>query len=102
MRALIVGAGCCGASAARRLAEYGWQVSVIDRRDHVGGNAYDRRDKNGILYHVYGPHIFLLGRTGCGSFWHPLPGGRPFGVRCGCGLKGTATPCPFSRRRCGA
>ncbi|MBR2934442.1 MAG: UDP-galactopyranose mutase [Oscillospiraceae bacterium] len=57
--ALIIGAGFAGAVCARELAERGGKrVLVLERRDHVGGNAYDRLDKAGILIHQYGPHIF--------------------------------------------
>ncbi|MDE7004283.1 MAG: UDP-galactopyranose mutase [Oscillospiraceae bacterium] len=56
---LIVGAGYAGAVAARRLAEDGGKrVLVLERRPHVGGNAYDCPDAAGILIHQYGPHIF--------------------------------------------
>jgi len=58
MDTLIVGAGFAGAVTARELAEAGEQVLVIDKRPHVGGNAYDRRDGAGVLIHEYGPHIF--------------------------------------------
>jgi len=53
-----VGAGYAGAVAARALAEKGKKVLVLERRDHVGGNAYDRLDEAGVLIHQYGPHIF--------------------------------------------
>lgn len=57
--ALIVGAGYAGAVAARRLAEDGnKRVLVLERRSHVGGNAYDCLNSAGILIHQYGPHIF--------------------------------------------
>jgi UDP-galactopyranose mutase len=56
---LIVGAGFAGSVLAERLAnERGERVLVIDRRNHIGGNAYDRFDEAGILMHQYGPHIF--------------------------------------------
>lgn len=56
---LIIGAGMAGAVAARELAERGGKkVLVLERRDHVGGNAYDHFDKAGVLIHLYGPHIF--------------------------------------------
>ena len=58
MDTLIVGAGFAGAVAARELAEAGDQVLVIDKRTHIGGNAYDRLDASGVLVHQYGPHIF--------------------------------------------
>ncbi len=55
---LIVGAGFAGAVHARTLAEAGWRVHVIDQRGHIGGNAYDYVDDNGIRVHAYGPHLF--------------------------------------------
>jgi len=56
---LIVGAGYAGSVLAERLASgSGKQVLLIDRRNHVGGNAYDHYDDAGILVHKYGPHIF--------------------------------------------
>ena len=55
---LAVGAGYAGAVAARALADQGKRVLVLERRDHIGGNAYDRPDQAGVLIHQYGPHIF--------------------------------------------
>jgi UDP-galactopyranose mutase len=54
----IVGAGFAGAVCAERLASSGLRVLLIDRRPHIGGNAFDTPDENGILIHPYGPHIF--------------------------------------------
>ena len=56
---LIVGAGFAGSVLAERLAsQRNERVLVIDRRSHIGGNAYDRYDDAGLLIHQYGPHIF--------------------------------------------
>src|SRR5256885_9736677 len=56
---LIVGAGYAGSVLAERLARgSGKQVLLVDRRPHIGGNAYDHYDDAGILVHKYGPHIF--------------------------------------------
>lgn len=58
MHILVVGAGFAGATCARQLAEAGYAVTVVDRREHIGGNAYDHLDAHGVLVHRYGPHIF--------------------------------------------
>jgi len=57
--ALIVGAGFAGLVMAERLSnELGWKCVVVDKRDHIGGNAYDYHDEAGVLIHKYGPHYF--------------------------------------------
>ncbi len=53
----IIGAGITGSVIARNLAEAGWQVNIYEKRNHIGGNMYDY-EKDGILIHKYGPHIF--------------------------------------------
>ena len=56
---LIVGAGFAGSVIAERLAAgSGKKVLLIDRREHIGGNAYDHLDAAGVMVHRYGPHIF--------------------------------------------
>ncbi len=56
---LIVGAGFAGSVLAERLAsQANKRVLLIDKRSHIGGNAYDRYNDEGILIHPYGPHIF--------------------------------------------
>lgn len=56
---LIVGAGFAGSVLAERLARrLNKRVLIVDRRPHIGGNAYDCHDKHGIVIHRYGPHIF--------------------------------------------
>lgn len=55
---VIVGAGFSGLVMAERLGSIGQRCLVVDRRSHIGGNCYDRTDRNGLLYHVYGPHYF--------------------------------------------
>ena len=55
---VIVGAGFSGAVVARELAEAGIASWVVDARSHVAGNAHTERRSNGVMVHVYGPHIF--------------------------------------------
>ncbi len=55
---VIVGAGFSGLVLAERLGAAGHRCLVVEKRDHIGGNCHDRTDRNGLLYHVYGPHYF--------------------------------------------
>lgn len=55
---IVVGAGFAGATIAREKAEQGKKVLVIDKRNHIGGNMYEKLDSNGVRIHLYGPHIF--------------------------------------------
>ncbi|MCT4577703.1 UDP-galactopyranose mutase [Donghicola sp.] len=56
---LIVGAGLSGAVIGRELAQAGYDITIVDSRDHIGGNCHTERDADsGVMVHVYGPHIF--------------------------------------------
>ncbi len=56
---VIVGSGFAGSIIARRIAEEKDEdVLLIEKRNHIGGNAYDFYNQEGILVHKYGPHIF--------------------------------------------
>jgi UDP-galactopyranose mutase len=57
-RILVVGAGFSGAVIARELAEAGNIVELIDKREHIAGNAFDYENEFGIRIHKYGPHLF--------------------------------------------
>jgi UDP-galactopyranose mutase len=66
MKYLVVGAGFTGAVIARELAEAGEQVVVIDKRNHIAGNAYDYLHQvqgGNIRVHQYGPHLFHTNNT---------------------------------------
>lgn len=58
MNILVVGAGFSGAVIAHELSKVGYNITVIDKRDHIAGNCYDRVNEHGIRTHVYGPHLF--------------------------------------------
>ncbi len=55
---MIVGAGFSGSVLAERLSRLGKKILIVDKRNHIGGNAYDYYNNEGILIHKYGPHIF--------------------------------------------
>ena len=65
-KAIIAGAGFAGATVARKLAEAGYQVEIFERRNQIGGNAYDYLDSSKSYVHKYGPHIF---RTNSKEIW---------------------------------
>ena len=56
--ALVVGAGLSGATVARQLADKGYKVRLIEKRNHIGGNCYDYINDAGILMNKYGAHLF--------------------------------------------
>lgn len=58
MKILIVGAGLTGCTIAEKLAKVGHQIDVIEKRNHIAGNAFDVRNEFGIRVHKYGPHLF--------------------------------------------
>ena len=56
---LVVGCGISGAVIANLIATVlNEKVLIIDKKDHIAGNCYDYKDKNGIMIHKYGSHIF--------------------------------------------
>jgi UDP-galactopyranose mutase len=74
---LVVGSGFAGLTMAERLATQCDKRSlIIEKRNHIGGNAYDFYDNAGVLIHTYGPHYFrtnsLLVREYLSQFteWH--------------------------------
>ena len=76
---LVIGAGLAGSVAARELAEQGGKrVLVLERRDHIGGNAYDCLDQAGVLIHQYGPHIFHTNSTRVFDYLSRFTRWRPY------------------------
>ncbi|MDP3851653.1 MAG: UDP-galactopyranose mutase [Luteolibacter sp.] len=76
---LIVGAGFAGLTAAEQLCtQSGKRCLVVEKRDHIGGNAYDRHDDHGVLIHCYGPHYFRTNSPRIREYlsqfteWHPV------------------------------
>ena len=95
---LIVGAGFAGSVLAERLAsQHGARVLLIDRRPHVGGNAYDEKDEAGILYHKYGPHIFHTNSDMVVDYLSQFTQWRPYEHRVRAFVRGQLVPIPINR-----
>lgn len=95
---LIVGAGFAGSVLAERLAEQrDERVLLIDRRDHVGGNAHDCRDRAGMLIHRYGPHIFHTNSQRVLDHLSRFTAWRPYTHRVLGLVDGRLVPIPINR-----
>ena len=95
---LIVGAGFAGSILAERLAsQHGASVLLIDRRPHVGGNAYDEKNSDGILYHKYGPHIFHTNSEAVVEYLSQFTEWRPYEHRVLAQARGQLVPIPINR-----
>jgi UDP-galactopyranose mutase len=95
---LIVGAGYAGSVLAERLAsQHGARILLIDRRNHVGGNAYDEEDAAGILYHKYGPHIFHTNSEQVWDYLSQFTEWRPYEHRVRAVVRDKLVPIPINR-----
>ena len=95
---MIVGAGFAGAVMAERLARDGdKRVLVVDRRPHVAGNAFDRRDDADILIHQYGPHIFHTNSSDIVDYLSRFTQWRPYDHRVLADVDGLLVPMPINR-----
>ena len=96
---IVIGAGIAGSVVARQLAEKGnRKVLVMEKRDHIGGNCYDRPDAYGILVHEYGPHIFHTSMEDVFAYlsrfteWNLYPDGHQVVAK----VHGRLIPVPFN------
>jgi UDP-galactopyranose mutase len=95
--ALVIGTGFAGSVMARKLAESGWQVRIIDKKGHIAGNAYDEHDTHGVLIHRYGPHIFHTNEKPVFDFLSRFTEWRPYEHRVRSVVDGVAYPFPINR-----
>jgi UDP-galactopyranose mutase len=94
---VVVGAGFAGAVLAERLAsQAGKRVLIIDRRNHIGGNAYDHYDDDGILVHTYGPHIFHTNSRHVFEYLSQFTRWRPYQHRVRASVDGQLVPIPIN------
>ena len=94
---LIVGAGFAGSVLAERLARaLDLRVLVVDRRPHIGGNAYDRLDDAGLLVHPYGPHIFHTNSSDVSDYLSRFTKWRLYEHRVLASVDGQLVPIPIN------
>lgn len=95
---LIVGAGFAGSVLAERLAAgANKRVLLIDKRPHVGGNAYDHYNDDGILVHRYGPHIFHTNSSYVAEYLSRFTQWRPYSHKVLAHVKDRLLPIPINR-----
>ena len=95
---LIVGCGFAGSVLAERLAsQHGARILMIDKRGHVGGNAYDEKNADGILYHKYGPHIFHTNSDEIFAYLSRFTRWRPYEHRVRAHVRDRLVPIPINR-----
>jgi UDP-galactopyranose mutase len=94
---LVVGAGFAGSVLAERLASvHGMKVLVVDKRPHIGGNAFDRHDDAGVLMHPYGPHIFHTNSRDVFEYLSRFTAWRPYQHRVLASVDGQLLPVPIN------
>jgi UDP-galactopyranose mutase len=94
---LIVGAGFAGSVLAERLARgAGMRVLICDVRSHIGGNAYDEYNEDGILIHRYGPHIFHTNSKEVFDYLSRFTAWRPYQHRVKAHVDGMLVPMPIN------
>lgn len=94
---LVVGAGFAGCVAGREAAEAGHSVLIVDKRHHIGGNAFDELDEHGVLVHRYGPHIFHTNGERIFEYLSRFTEWRPYEHRVLGVVDGRAYPFPINR-----
>ena len=91
----IIGCGITGCVLAREYAEKGYDVTIYDRRDHIGGNLYDFVDEHGVRVHLYGPHIFHTNNETVWEYVNKYGEWESFSLVCGAVLDGVCVPTAF-------
>ena len=93
---LIVGAGFAGAVVARKAAEQGKKVLIVEKRPQIGGNMYECFDENGVRIHLYGPHIFHTSNQEVFEFLKQYSDFYPYEHKVIGRIDGKLVPIPFN------
>jgi UDP-galactopyranose mutase len=94
---IVVGAGFAGSVLAERLASVrGDKILVIDKRPHIGGNAFDEINTDGLMVHRYGPHIFHTNSQMILDYLSRFTSWRPYEHRVLASVDGHLLPIPIN------
>jgi UDP-galactopyranose mutase len=95
---LVVGSGFFGLTVAERAAtELGLKVVVIDRRQHIGGNAYSEAEpETGIEVHRYGAHLFHTSNERVWSYVNGFTSFTSYSHRVYSNYRGEIYPLPIN------
>ena len=93
---MIVGAGFSGSVLAERLSHIGKKILLVDKRNHIAGNAYDYHNNDGILIHKYGPHIFHTNSKEVFDYLGMFTEWRPYEHRVLASVDGQLLPIPIN------
>jgi UDP-galactopyranose mutase len=96
-KVLVVGMGFAGITVARTLADGGVRVHLVEKRDHIGGNAYDELDAAGVRVHRYGAHVFHTNSDRVLAFLGRFTAWRPYEHRVLASVDGHLLPFPINR-----
>jgi UDP-galactopyranose mutase len=96
--AIVVGAGFAGSVLAERLAsQCGMEVLVVERREHIGGNAYDEYNEHGVLVPRFGGHLFHTNADKVVDHLSQFTEWRPYEHRVRAMVNGRSLPLPLNR-----
>ncbi len=96
MKYVVVGCGLSGAVVARFVAERGDNVTIWERRHHIGGNLHDHVDGRGFLVQDYGPHTFHTSDPELFEYMSRFCDWDPYVLCCGAVWDSAYTPTPFN------
>lgn len=93
---VVVGCGLAGITVARTLADKGFKVLIIERRNHIGGNLYDYVDEDKFLVQKYGPHCFFTDDINVKNYIEKYIDVEDCFVKCKTMINNQAIPMPFN------
>ena len=93
---VIIGAGLSACVSARLLADEGYKILIVERRNHLGGNLFDEKNEDGIIVQKYGPHTFHTNNDKVIDFVTKYADFEEYHLRCEVNIDGTITPSPFN------